>query len=372
MVIGILFPQLVLENIMLRHVSLGNLTMDGFGSSDCHDGARQSNGTQGADPENNTLANIDLPVEARSLPPGIVEKRTDLYMRKLWGDPAKDLVTRPKYLLAMAVGIHQFDNVNKMVSKFPKETTTIILWHYDGVVSEWHAMDWAKTAIHIAAKKQTKWWFAKRFLHPDVVEPYDYLFIWDEDLGVEAFDLEEYIRIKRIYGFEISQPGLFPGLGAQWEMTKRQVGREAHTFVMEQPGYCASVHAPPCSGFVEIMAPVFSRAAWRCVWYLIQGPAYQKVGVVDSVWVTHLGIPSLGNQGESSNGSEAWVGVRERCVHEWDIFKQRMAMAEQKQLALGNISSAPPLLHQSLLRRDTFGTFRRRLSLKKQNPFLRG
>lgn len=30
-------------------------------------------------------------------------------------------------------------------------------------------------------------WFAKRFLHPAVVSAYDYIFLWDEDLGVENF-----------------------------------------------------------------------------------------------------------------------------------------------------------------------------------------
>lgn len=34
-------------------------------------------------------------------------------------------------------------------------------------------------------------WYAKRFLHPDIVAPYDYIFIWDEDLGVENFNPEE-------------------------------------------------------------------------------------------------------------------------------------------------------------------------------------
>lgn len=34
-------------------------------------------------------------------------------------------------------------------------------------------------------------WYAKRFLHPDIVAPYDYIFIWDEDLGVDDFDFEE-------------------------------------------------------------------------------------------------------------------------------------------------------------------------------------
>jgi len=34
-------------------------------------------------------------------------------------------------------------------------------------------------------------WFAKRFLHPDIVAPYEYIFIWDEDLGVEHFNAEK-------------------------------------------------------------------------------------------------------------------------------------------------------------------------------------
>ncbi|KAF6149281.1 hypothetical protein GIB67_026137, partial [Kingdonia uniflora] len=27
---------------------------------------------------------------------------------------------------------------------------------------------------------------------------------------------------------------------------------------------------PPCTGWVEMMAPAFSREAWHCMWYMIQ------------------------------------------------------------------------------------------------------
>ena len=36
-------------------------------------------------------------------------------------------------------------------------------------------------------------WFAKRFLHPDIVAEYDYIFVWDEDLGVEDFNPQRYV-----------------------------------------------------------------------------------------------------------------------------------------------------------------------------------
>jgi hypothetical protein len=35
-------------------------------------------------------------------------------------------------------------------------------------------------------------WYAKRFLHPDIVAAYEYIFIWDEDLGVDHFNGDEY------------------------------------------------------------------------------------------------------------------------------------------------------------------------------------
>ncbi|KAL5702103.1 hypothetical protein ACHQM5_027361 [Ranunculus cassubicifolius] len=59
-------------------------------------------------------------------------------------------------------------------------------------------------------------------LHLDIVEPYDYIFIWDEDLGVEHFNSEEYIKLVRKHGLEISQPGLEPNKGLTWQMTKEE------------------------------------------------------------------------------------------------------------------------------------------------------
>ncbi len=115
---------------------------------------------------------------------------------------------------------------------------TILLFHYDGRTTEWDEFEWSKRAIHVSVHQQTKWyvtaarfyvlfmwqvlilllpsrlrwflqimlviftfwnfvqrWYAKRFLHPDIVAPYDYIFIWDEDLGVENFNAEEWVWI---------------------------------------------------------------------------------------------------------------------------------------------------------------------------------
>ncbi|TQE04691.1 hypothetical protein C1H46_009674 [Malus baccata] len=190
------------------------------------------------------------PHGAETLPPGIIVPQSDLYIRRLWGEPSEDLKVTPKYLVSFTVGINQKMNIDAAIKKF-SENFTILLFHYDGRTSEWEEFEWSKRAIHVSVKRQAKWWYAKRFLHPDVVAAYEYIFIWDEDLGVEHFNAEKYIQLVKKYGLEISQPGLEPNDGLTWEMTKRRGDREVHKFV-------------------EIMAPVFSREAWRCAWHMIQ------------------------------------------------------------------------------------------------------
>ncbi|KAL2254275.1 UNVERIFIED_CONTAM: hypothetical protein Sindi_0222200, partial [Sesamum indicum] len=90
-------------------------------------------------------------------------------------------------LLAVAVGIKQKQLANEIVKKFLGDDFIVMLFHYDGVVDEWHDFEWSDRVIHVSATNQTKWWFAKRFLHPDIVAEYEYVFLWDEDLGVENF-----------------------------------------------------------------------------------------------------------------------------------------------------------------------------------------
>ncbi|XP_021717691.1 uncharacterized protein LOC110685468 isoform X4 [Chenopodium quinoa] len=130
------------------------------------------------------------PSGAERLPPGIVASKSDLYLRRLWGLPSEDLKTKPKYLVTFTVGLDMKENIDKAVKKF-SDNFTILLFHYDGKTTEWDQFEWSKHAIHVSARKQKKWWYAKRFLHPDIVAPYDYIFIWDEDLGVDNFDSEK-------------------------------------------------------------------------------------------------------------------------------------------------------------------------------------
>ncbi|KAK0593423.1 hypothetical protein LWI29_036441 [Acer saccharum] len=258
------------------------------------------------------------PSGSEALPEGIVVKESNLQMRPLWGFPKSD--ESSINLFAMAVGIKQSDLVDKMVRKFLSSDFAVMLFHYDGNVDEWKSFDWSNRVIHVSAMDQTKWWFAKRFLHPDIVAEYSYIFLWDEDLGVEDFHPDKYLSIVKSEGLEISQPGLDPTKSEVHHQITARVGKSVvhrRTFKRGAHGCDKNSMGPPCTGWIEMMAPVFSRDSWRCVWYMIQndlihawgldtqlgycaqGDRTKTVGVVDAEYIIHHNRPTLGGVNEN-------------------------------------------------------------------------
>ncbi|CAI0376244.1 unnamed protein product [Linum tenue] len=249
----------------------------------------------------------EAPQGSETLPRGIVQKTSNLQMRPLWGNVAKRKPNERANLFAAAVGVKQKELVNKMATKFLSSGFTVMLFHYDDNVDEWREFDWNSNVIHVSAHNQTKWWFAKRFMHPDIVAEYDYVFLWDEDI--------------RIY----------------------------------KTGSCdGSSTKPPCTAWVEMMAPVFSRDAWRCAWHMIQndlihawgldyrlgycaqGDRTQKMGIVDAEYVVHHGKPTLGAPKDSGPPQpfnprkfNPRVEVRRQSWNEYKTFKRRWAKAAE-------------------------------------------
>ncbi|CAJ1963802.1 unnamed protein product [Sphenostylis stenocarpa] len=291
--------------------------------------------------ESNACKRQCLPFGTEALPEGIIARTSNLEMRPLW-DSGKDhqkilsnvleenleisskrILKRPLNLLAMAVGLKQKEIVSKIVEKFLSSEFVVMLFHYDGFVDGWKSLAWSKHAIHVSAINQTKWWFAKRFLHPDIIAEYNYIFLWDEDLLVDNFDPKRYLSIVKEEGLEISQPALDPTKSeVHHPLTVHKAGSKVHRryYKLRGSGRCDDNSiAPPCIGWVEMMAPVFSKKSWQCVWHLIQndlihawgldrqlgycaqGDRMKNVGVVDSEYIVHLGLPTLGGP----NGNEA-------------------------------------------------------------------
>uniref|UniRef100_J3MKG8 Uncharacterized protein n=1 Tax=Oryza brachyantha TaxID=4533 RepID=J3MKG8_ORYBR len=285
------------------------------------------------------------------LPAGIVHGTSNLEMEPMVGDvPEKrggGARASKKSLLAVPVGIKNKAPVDKLVSKFPAEEFAVMLFHYDGAVEQWSDVEWHGRAVHVAAPGQTKWWFAKRFLHPDVVAEYDYVFLWDEDVEVDAFDPLRYLAVVRREGLEVSQPALGRGSEIHHGITVRSAaggGVHRRFYRPSGPRCDGESTAPPCTGWVEMMVPVFSRAAWRCAWGMVQndlvhawgldyklgywpgGDRTLKVGVVDSEYVFHRGVPTLGGGGGSAAPAFR-AAVRRRSYAEMQIFNRRWKQA---------------------------------------------
>ncbi|KAF3337486.1 hypothetical protein FCM35_KLT18073 [Carex littledalei] len=290
------------------------------------------------------------PPGSEPLPRGIVSRQSNLEMRPIQGSNFKPRKKSSKSLLAIAAGIKQKKVVDKIAKKFSSSDFTIMLFHYDGVIDDWGDLEWSSTAIHVSAINQTKWWFAKRFLHPDIVAEYHYIFLWDEDLGVDHFNPKRYISIIQKESLEISQPALDMAKSeVHHQITARGRKGKLHRRIYKTRGggrcYENST-APPCTGWVEMMAPVFSRAAWQCVWHMIQndlihawgldkklgycaqGERSKNIGVVDSEYIVHFGIPTLGSLPE--NKVKDYYSVRRRSYVELILFQKRWKKAVEE------------------------------------------
>ncbi|TYI88412.1 hypothetical protein E1A91_D04G207500v1 [Gossypium mustelinum] len=318
--------------------------------------------------KSNTCKNQCRPPGSEALPQGIVVKTSNLQMQPLWRDSVKNVnPATSSNLLAIAVGIKQKEIVDQIVKKFPISDFVVMLFHYDGIVDEWKDFEWSDRAIHVSAVNQTKWWFAKRFLHPDIVSKYKYIFLWDEDLGVDNFDPKQYLSIVEGEGLEISQPALDPVKSeVHHPITARRKNSKFHRRMYKFKGHgrCDSQStAPPCIGWVEMMAPVFSRAAWRCVWYMIQndlihawgldmqlgycaqGDRMKNVGVVDAQYIVHFGLPTLGVTEENElNSTEVKITQREQLPK-----SESPAPSESHK-----IDNRPEVRRQSFIEMQTF------------------
>ncbi|XP_074317303.1 uncharacterized protein LOC141653438 [Silene latifolia] len=91
------------------------------------------------------------------MPQGIVEKESDFYFRRLWGEPSEDVTKIPKYLVTFTVGYELRNNIDAAVKKF-SDNFIILLFHYDGRTCKWEDFEWSKRAINVSTR-QVDWTF---------------------------------------------------------------------------------------------------------------------------------------------------------------------------------------------------------------------
>ncbi|KAI3741120.1 hypothetical protein L1987_58787 [Smallanthus sonchifolius] len=167
----------------------------------------------------------------------------------------------------------------------------------------------------------------------------------------------KYLNIVKEEGLEISQPALdSKSTDIHHRITARRKRLKFHRIYDPKSSVNCSKASkgPPCTGFVEGMAPVFSRAAWHCAWHLIQNDLVhgwgmdmklgycaqgsRNVGIVDCEYVLHQGKQTLGGPSANKTSNEVSLAksrrvvdtrieIRRQSTSELEIFKQRWEKA---------------------------------------------
>ncbi|RCV10581.1 hypothetical protein SETIT_2G121600v2 [Setaria italica] len=235
--------------------------------------------------------------------------------RKKELEAAATVSPMPKSLVAIPVGIKNKAVVDKLVCKFPADDFTVMLFHYDGAVEQWGDMEWSERAVHVA-------WF----LHPDVVAEYDYVFIWDEDIEVDAFNPVRYLDVVKREELEVSQPVLDRRSEIHHAITAHALSpTEDGMHRRVQNARCGngdgSTGRSPCEGWVEVMNDLIH--GWGLDYklgYCAKGDRAVNVGVVDS------------HDGGKATALAGRAAVRLRSFREMQIFNKRWekAAAEDK------------------------------------------
>lgn len=269
------------------------------------------------------------------------------------GSPLDDPPQTQRFVMALAVGTRLVATVDQLVQRLDLSLVHVVLFHYDGIsgMRAWEAAPWHEQAVHICALRQTKWWFAKRFLTPPLVGRYELIFVWDEDLGVDfGFDFNRLVDVVRAHDLQISQPSVVGPVS--WPITRRVPSSEVHKHSAlkynSEPCEAADMGKPPCGAMVEVQAPVFTAVAWNCVWAMLQNDlvhafgidmawhvcaavgnrsAADAMGIIDASPVEHLRIPSLAQQGRSVGEEPPWVSINQRRDLEWAVWNARWEAA---------------------------------------------
>ena len=139
--------------------------------------------------------------------------------------------------------------------------------------------------VQVISDRGYKWQLALRHLHPDVVAEYDFIFFWDDDLEAREFDPLRFVRIMRANRLNMAQPALTSPFGLSHAVTKHRPcppplrGSDGASFPI----------VGRLTNFVEVMAPVFTRDAWK-EFYAYLDPTNRSGWGYDYIPVSRKGI----------------------------------------------------------------------------------
>ncbi|KNE63534.1 hypothetical protein AMAG_19013 [Allomyces macrogynus ATCC 38327] len=171
-------------------------------------------------------------------------------------------------LVALPVGESAKSRIDTLVHQFGLDRFAFMLFIWDH--SDWSEFPWFANVTAIRVARQAKFWYAKRFIPPEVALHYDYVWLLDDDMVLDfEWDPANATETMRRYNVHFAQPALTIGTHFdQGAIEERVEGNEV--------GHWAN--------FVEMMAPIISRGAYACAWTLTPWDTSASWGVDNSFY----------------------------------------------------------------------------------------
>ncbi|KNE56847.1 hypothetical protein AMAG_02620 [Allomyces macrogynus ATCC 38327] len=219
--------------------------------------------------------------------------------------PREPPLERKAGLLAMHVSASSpTKSVLSILTEFDRAGFDITLFHADDNYLElWSKVPGYERWATVYAAGQSKWWFAKRFLTPMVVDNYDFVLVWDDDAILpEGWTPDQYVALLKAFDLHAAHPVVVPlpaEVDADDAAGQTSAGNsddvpdtdEGRTSLHRRGTDVAQIAEPAptnattngttsdSSEFDQVIGqfttriatdfPIFSRAAWPCTWRLI-------------------------------------------------------------------------------------------------------
>ena len=189
-----------------------------------------------------------------------------------------------KNLYVSCVGKDGKENLKKIIEKFGHEHFDYLIIIYDDTKFNEKIFVKCKFVQEVGYK----WKLIKNNVPPDLGNKYNYIFLWDDDIGIENFSVLNFLNILNRNNLDCAQPALTPQSYYTYNLTlqdkKSRIGRR--------------------TDFVEIMVPVIKGTKWFKFWnmiekdynpwgfgydyYMLSRCQFFRLGIIDSEAITHL------------------------------------------------------------------------------------
>jgi Protein of unknown function (DUF707) len=237
------------------------------------------------------MLHFPVAIQTRGFAGGRLAEVTKVVKKKM----TTGVSSLPKLLYISPVGAGGKLMMAKTLDVFKKAGADLLLLQYDQAELS------LPQEARVIRDRASKWQLAARHLHPDQIVDYDYVFFWDDDLDTTGFDPQRFVSLMKHNRLEMAQPAIQSEFPLSHAITQQQqcppplrgMNGKDHPIVGR------------LTNFVEIMAAVYTREAWREIhgyvdplswsgWGLDFVPLGRK-GIVDVMPVVHTRPVQSGN-----------------------------------------------------------------------------